>query len=89
MLTNDVSQQGRIAGGVQGMSLNPEEEVIYAEQATVENYSLLEDECSALGEIVIINDKGIGKRVVASTFAPMRRARKGIRIMDVYNQKQR
>lgn len=87
MLTNDVSQQGRIAGGVQGMSLNPEEEVIYAEQATVENYSLLEDECSALGEIVIINDKGIGKRVVASTFAPMRRARKGIRIMDVYNQK--
>ena len=71
------------------MNLNEGAEVVYAGQADVEPG--IDDEGKEvfmpLGEIVIITDKGTGKRVVASEFAPMRRNRKGLRIIDIYGEK--
>lgn len=88
-MTDDYPLQGRIAGGVIGVNLNEGAEVVYAGQADVEPG--LDDEGKEvfmpLGEIVIITDKGTGKRVVASEFAPMRRNRKGLRIIDIYGEK--
>ena len=39
-----------------------------------------------LGEIVVVTDKGTGKKVIASEFSPMKRARKGLRIIDIYGE---
>lgn len=85
--TSDIPVQGRIAGGVIVMNLNEGQKAVYASQATVEK---VEDKDGLetympLGEIIVLTEKGVGKRVIASEFPPMRRNRKGIRIIDVYN----
>ena len=85
-LTDDYPEQGRIAGGVIGVNLNRGAKVVFAAQADVE---IVEDENGnempmPLGEILVITEKGTGKRVIASEFGPMKRNRKGLRIIDIY-----
>ena len=60
--------------------------MVFAAQADVE---IVEDENGnempmPLGEILVITEKGTGKRVIASEFGPMKRNRKGLRIIDIY-----
>lgn len=87
-VTDEYPEQGRIAGGVIGVSLNRGAKVVYAAQADVE--PVISDSGEfvpmPLGEILIITEKGTGKRVIASEFAPMRRNRKGLRIIDIYGE---
>ena len=90
-LTDDYPEQGRIAGGVIGVNLNQGAKVVFAGQADVE---MVEDENGAevpmpLGEILVVTEKGTGKRVIASEFAPMKRNRKGLRIIDIYGEDNR
>ncbi len=63
--------QGRIAGGVKGIALGGDDEVVYATQHTGE------------GEIIIVTTLGGFKRVVASTIDPIGRACKGVMIADI------
>lgn len=89
--TVDIPVQGRIAGGVIVMNLNEGESAIYASQAKVEK-SFDKDGVEAympLGEIIVITNKAVGKRVIASDFSPMRRNRKGLRIIDIFNEQSR
>lgn len=85
---DDYPVQGRIAGGVIGVNLNADASIVYAGQADVElgRDADGKDAYMPLGEIVVITDKGTGKRVVASEFSPMRRNRKGLRIIDIYGE---
>lgn len=85
---DDYPQQGRIAGGVIGVNLNKDAYVVYAGQAEVElGYDADGNEAyMPLGEIIVITDKGTGKKVIASEFSPMRRNRKGLRIIDIYGE---
>lgn len=86
--TNEIPLQGRIAGGVIVMNLNEGEHAVYAGQASVE-FGVTNEGTAAyvpLGEIVLVTDNGKGKRVIASEFYPMRRNRKGLRIIDVYKE---
>ncbi|HIU99960.1 MAG TPA: DNA topoisomerase 4 subunit A [Candidatus Stercoripulliclostridium merdipullorum] len=88
-LTDDYPRQGRIAGGVIGVNLNEGERVVFAGQAVVEPEFSPEEEKIVyypVGEIVVINEKGLGKKVLAREFNPIGRNRKGVRIMDVYGQ---
>lgn len=85
---DDYPLHGRIAGGVIGVNLNTDAHVVFAGQAEVE-LGLDADGKEAympLGEIVVITDKGTGKKVIASEFSPMKRARKGLRIIDIYGE---
>ncbi len=68
---DDVPVQGRVAGGVKGISLGGGDEVIFATQHTGE------------GEIIIATTLGGFKRVVASTIDPIGRACKGLMIADI------
>ncbi len=86
--TDDYPLHGRIAGGVRGVNLNSNAYVVFAGQAEVE-LALNADNEEAympLGEIVVVTEKGTGKRVIAAEFSPMRRDRKGLRIIDIYNE---
>ena len=85
---DDYPQQGRIAGGVIGVNLNKDAYVVYAGQAEVElGFDADGNEAyMPLGEIIVITDKGTGKKVIASEFSPMRRNRKGLRIIDIYGE---
>lgn len=86
-LTDDYPEQGRIAGGVIGMNLNRDQNVVYAGQADVEIVEGDEGEVPMpLGEILVVTEKGTGKRVIASEFPPMKRNRKGLRIIDIYGE---
>ncbi len=81
-------QMSRTAGGVIGITLNSGASVVFAGQAEVE-LALNADNKEAympLGEIIVITDKGTGKRVIAAEFSPMKRTRKGLRIIDIYNE---
>lgn len=68
---DEVPAQGRIAGGVKGIALGGDDEVVYATQHTGE------------GEIIIVTTLGGFKRVVASTIDPIGRACKGVMIADI------
>ena len=68
---DDVPAQGRIAGGVKGISLGSGDEVIFATQHTGE------------GEIIVVTTLGGFKRVVSSTIDPIGRACKGVMIADI------
>ena len=68
---DDVPVQGRIAGGVKGISLGGGDEVIFATQHTGE------------GEIIVVTTLGGFKRVVSSTIDPIGRACKGVMIADI------
>ena len=83
-LTDDYPEQGRIAGGVIGMNLNDGCKVVFAGQADCEIVDRDDGEVPMpLGEILVITEKGTGKRVIASEFPPMKRNRKGLRIIDL------
>lgn len=85
---DDYPLHGRIAGGVIGINLNKGAHVVFAGQAEVE-LGVDADGNEAympLGEIIVVTDKGTGKKVVASEFSPMKRARKGLRIIDIYGE---
>lgn len=83
--TDDYPQQGRIAGGVIGVNLNDGCEVVYASQTDVEPDRAENGDAifSPVGEIAVMTDKGYGKKVVISEFEPMKRNRKGIKIIDL------
>ena len=68
---DEVPAQGRIAGGVRGIALSGDDEVIFATQHTGE------------GELIIVTTLGGFKRVVASTIDPIGRACKGVMIADI------
>ncbi len=65
---DEIPVQGRIAGGVKGMSLKEGDKVIFASQINWE------------GEIVTAISGGRFKRVIASQIDPLKRACKGVRI---------
>ncbi len=69
-------QGSRSACGVIGMSLNDGEIAILAKQLPPDNEEDFID-------IVVVTDKGLGKRTATTEFEPMKRARKGVRIIDV------
>ena len=64
---DSVPLQGRTAAGVKGMTLEPGDEVSWAEQ--------LRDK----DELVLFSDRGWGKRVPQMDFEPQNRAGKGVR----------
>ncbi|MDE6585463.1 MAG: hypothetical protein K2K80_02125, partial [Clostridia bacterium] len=68
---DDVPVQGRVAGGVKGISLNAGDEVIFATQQNGE------------GEIVVVTSLGGFKRVISSLFETYNRASKGVMIADI------
>jgi topoisomerase-4 subunit A len=63
--TDDIPTQGRIAGGVHGISLRDGDSVAFMAQINGE------------GEIVIVTTEGKFKRVISSLIDPMARNRKG------------
>jgi DNA gyrase/topoisomerase IV subunit A len=67
---DDVPVQGRIAGGVRGMMLNDGDKVLFATQINGE------------GEIIIVTQAGLFKRVISSLIDPIARGRKGLMITD-------
>lgn len=71
--------QGRKAGGVIGMALNDGAVVKWAGQAVTE-------EDDVLGEIMLVSD-GFAKRVLACTVEISKRARKGVKVIDVTGRK--
>ncbi|MFI3228893.1 MAG: DNA topoisomerase (ATP-hydrolyzing) [Bacillota bacterium] len=75
-ITEDYPIQGRIAGGVIGISLNDGEKAVFATQMPQ-----IDDETNS--DIVLITNLGLGKRTAAAEFEEMKRARKGVRIIDV------
>ena len=67
---DDIPCQGRIATGVKGMLVDAQDSVIFATQINGE------------GEIIIVTDKGLFKRVISSLIDPLSRGRKGVMITD-------
>jgi DNA gyrase subunit A len=67
---DDVPVQGRVAGGVRGMMLDEGDRVVFATQINGE------------GEIIIVTDQGLFKRVISSLIDPIARGRKGVMIVD-------
>lgn len=67
----DLPKQGRIAGGVHGVSLGEGDRCVFAGQV------------SDAGEVFAITDKSYCKRVVVSAIEPLSRYRKGVKFMDV------
>ena len=68
---DDVPQQGRVAGGVKGITLADNDEVIFATQHQGE------------GEIVVATSLGGFKRVISSLFDEYGRGAKGVMIADI------
>lgn len=73
--TGDYPLQGRKAGGVIGMVLGDGARVKTACQIDTEFDEII-------GELLLIS-KGYAKRVIASTVEPLKRARKGVKVMTV------
>lgn len=67
----DVPVQGRKAGGVRGMKLNDGDTIAFA--------GLCDDE----GEVVIVTDKSLGKRVIIPTLDVSNRYLKGVKIVEL------
>ena len=70
-MKDDIPVQGRVAGGVKGISLNKGDKIVFVGQ--------VDDE----GEFVIITDGGCYKRVIIATIDPMQRYRKGVKICEL------
>ncbi|MBR7110323.1 MAG: DNA gyrase subunit A, partial [Clostridia bacterium] len=68
--TTDIPLQGRTAGGVKGMNVDDSDKVINAFQSDGE------------GEIVVVTEQGIGKRVISATLDVSARYRKGVKMSD-------
>jgi DNA gyrase subunit A len=77
---SDYPQQGRRASGVIGVSLNDNAEVIFAGQSEL-------DYGESVGELVLINNGGYGKRVVLCNIEVGKRARKGVKVIDIVSGK--
>ncbi len=67
---DDIPCQGRIATGVKGMLVDGDDSIVFATQINGE------------GEIIIVTDKGLFKRVISSLIDPLSRGRKGVMITD-------
>ena len=71
----EVSVQGKKAGGVRGAKLNAKDYVVYG--------SIVEDE----GELVIASNTGYLKRVITAVLDPTSRYTKGVKIIDLDKSK--
>ena len=71
---DDVPLQGRIAGGVKGITLWEDDELIFVTQHKSE------------GEVVVVTSLGGFKRVISSLFDEYGRGAKGVMIADVRNR---
>ena len=69
--TEDVPQQGRVSGGVKGMLVSSNDEVVLATQI------------SGKGDVVVVTEKCFAKRVSVKEIEPMARYRKGVKIVDL------
>ena len=67
----DIPVQGRVAGGVKGITLNKGNEIVFCGQIDEE------------GEFVIVTDTGFYKKVVACAIDPLGRGRKGVKIVEL------
>lgn len=70
---DDIPEQGRVAGGVRGINLKEDDEVLFASQIDGE------------GEIVVAVTGGRYKRVIAAQIDPLPRYRKGVQIVSLKN----
>jgi len=67
--TASLPTMGRVTGGVKGMTLNPEDEMIWASQP------------EPTDEVLIFSDRGFAKRVSYTEFEPQARGGKGTRAL--------
>jgi len=67
-LKDDLPEQGRVAGGVIGISLSKGDKIIYQGQV---------EDC---GEIITVTSAGTFKRVIVTEIEPLARNRKGVKI---------
>ena len=74
---NEVPVQGRIAGGVKGIDLAQNDAVIYA--------TLIDDDLDT--EVIIVTSFGTFKKVLTGTVTKTSRARKGVKIADLGDEK--
>ncbi len=77
--SEEYSVYGRKAGGVAGMILNDGAKVFYVGQVEKEEEEIL-------GELLLVSN-GYAKRVIASYIEPSKRARKGIKVIDLTDKK--
>ena len=68
---DDVPQQGRVSGGVKGMLIADNDEVVFATQIANK------------GDLVVITEQCFAKRVSVKEIEPMARYRKGVKIIDL------
>ena len=66
---DDIPVQGRVSGGVRGISLYDGDSVVYS--------ALTKDE----GELVVVTEKGLAKRVILAQIDKLPRYRKGVRLI--------
>ena len=74
---NEVPVQGRVAGGVKGIDLSDNDTVIYA--------TLIDDDLDT--EVLIVTSFGTFKKVLTGTITKTSRARKGVKIADLGDEK--
>ena len=70
IIPDDIPVTGRVTAGVKGMSLENEDEVIFAAFT------------DGTGEIISISERGYAKRSFAFEYEPGSRARKGVKTFD-------
>ena len=70
-MMDDIPLQGRVSGGVHGIKLDDDDFVVYADQ--------IDD----VGEIAIVTDGGMAKRVIVPKLDLMARYRKGVKIISL------
>ncbi|MFA6866649.1 MAG: DNA topoisomerase (ATP-hydrolyzing) [Clostridia bacterium] len=75
-LMDDYPVQGRRAGGVIGMSLNKNANIIFGGLTQL-------DYDESFGELVLIGNNGFAKRIILSNIEIGKRARKGVKIIDM------
>ncbi len=64
---DSVPQQGRVAGGVKGMALEPGDDVLWCGQP------------DATDQLLLLSDRGFAKRILYMDFEPQARAGKGVK----------
>ena len=74
---NEVPVQGRVAGGVKGIDLGANDSVVYA--------TLIDDDLDT--EALIVTSFGTFKKVLTGTITKTSRARKGVKIADLGDEK--
>ena len=74
---DEFSVTGRKTGGVIGMSLSDGASIVYASQSECDDMGLIE------GEIGLVSSGGFAKRIIAPDIDPSKRARKGLKVMEL------